>query len=131
MRPFPSPLLASCHLTLFQMIPWRRQHMKELALRLHLVLNYSHESLGGRNIVWKPEVGPSSLRLIDFARTRPHNCRPMTRCCYESTSLKQDVSAFMGRRAEARQGKEVELAVMQTGQELEKKAEQTVAGGVC
>ncbi|KAK4331232.1 hypothetical protein RTBOTA2_006685 [Rhodotorula toruloides] len=108
-----------------------QQHMKELALRLHLVLNYSHESLGGRNIVWKPEVGPSSLRLIDFARTRPHNCRPMTRCCYESTSLKQDVSAFMGRRAEARQGKEVELAVMQTGQELEKKAEQTVAGGVC
>ncbi|BGP11630.1 hypothetical protein JCM10049v2_007540 [Rhodotorula toruloides] len=56
------------------------QHMKELAMRFHLSLNYRHESFGLRNIVWKPELGLSSLRLIDFARCEKHECDGSVLC---------------------------------------------------
>lgn len=56
-------------------------------MRFHLTLGYEHNSLSPRNVVWRREDGPASLRLIDFARSEPHWCDTNYTCCCELSRL--------------------------------------------
>lgn len=50
----------------------RRHAVFRLVRRFHTKLRLVHCSLYPRNLLWKPELGYSSLRLVDWARSEAH-----------------------------------------------------------
>ncbi|BGP03712.1 hypothetical protein JCM10021v2_007450 [Rhodotorula toruloides] len=72
--------------------PYTRGHaVRDLIVRFHFKLGCQHRSLRGDNIVWKPDVGPSSFRLMDFARSN-NNCYCMRgQLCEELFELEEDL----------------------------------------
>ncbi|KAK4331239.1 Proteophosphoglycan 5 [Rhodotorula toruloides] len=68
-----------------------RDAVRDLIVRFHFKLGCQHRSLRGDNIVWKPDVGPSSFRLMDFARSN-NNCYCMRgQLCEELFELEEDL----------------------------------------
>ncbi|KAL7337749.1 hypothetical protein BJY59DRAFT_703199 [Rhodotorula toruloides] len=107
-----------------------QRQMKELAMRFHLSIQHSHESLSPRNVVWRPDEGPASLRLIDFARSEPHQCTGKS-LCSELHGLGSRLEWGLGRpefsefaaKHRTRQAVKEELSRVATvQQELEKQA---------
>uniref|UniRef100_A0A0K3CN80 Proteophosphoglycan ppg4 n=1 Tax=Rhodotorula toruloides TaxID=5286 RepID=A0A0K3CN80_RHOTO len=95
-----------------------QRHMKELAMRFHLSLQHKHESLSSRNVVWRPDEGSTSLRLIDFASSEPHKCTGKSVC----SELE-----FAAKRRTRQAVKEELLRVATVQQELERQATREAA----
>ncbi|BGP11616.1 hypothetical protein JCM10049v2_007526 [Rhodotorula toruloides] len=71
-----------------------RHAVRKLAVRFHLKLEACHCSLRADNVVWKREIGASSFRLIDFARSDDGDCvcREDRLCCEELTTLAKSLA---------------------------------------
>ncbi|BGP35601.1 hypothetical protein JCM10296v2_007442 [Rhodotorula toruloides] len=65
-----------------------RQAVLDLAIRFHLKMGYRHGSLRCDNILSQPNIGPSSLRLIDFARSGESCICMEGECCEELYKLR-------------------------------------------
>lgn len=64
----------------------RRHAVKDVAVRFHVKLGLCHNSLRDNNFVWRREIGASSFRLIDFARS-DDNCQCYDYPCDELSQL--------------------------------------------
>lgn len=90
-------------------------------MRFHLKLEACHCSLRADNVVWKREIGASSFRLIDFARSDDGDCvcREDRLCCEELTTLAKSLAwaDMVEMVAEERERLEVAEALAVVGEE--------------
>lgn len=106
-----------------------RRHLQNLVLRFHSN-NFRHNSLNPRNVVWKPAAGPSSMRLIDFARSDTHNCADLADCLelqvlwveLKCPMFQEDVRNFVEKGRVEQIMKEELSRVAQVQHELEEQA---------
>ncbi|BGP35620.1 hypothetical protein JCM10296v2_007461 [Rhodotorula toruloides] len=109
------------------------RQLQNLVLRFHSN-NFRHNSLNPHNVVWKPAVGPSSMRLIDFARSNTHNCPDLADCLelkalwveLKCPTFQEDVRDFVENRRAQQVMKEELEGVARVQRELEEQARREI-----
>lgn len=125
-------LVRTAELTSFS----RRQAVLDLSIRFHLKTGYCHGSLRCDNILWKPNIGPSSLRLVDFARSEKSCACMEGECCEELYKLslalhRVETYELVEARCAAERVERALAAVGEAEQELQKRARSEAELGAC